>query len=119
VQRLDKSVGPYQRLRIPHLRSLAALEAWEGNLGSAINHLQEARALMIPMGLPNERWTLEAKLAELYEKTGDLEKARETRENALGVIDLLAEKIPDEAMRATFVAFAHSSLTVENARNTV
>ena len=71
---------------------------------------------MIPMGLPNERWTLEAKLAELYEQHGDLEKSREARGVALEVIESLAEKITDETMRATFEAFAHSSLKVAEAQ---
>jgi hypothetical protein len=109
VRRLGEFAGHYVRRQIPHLRSLAAFEAWEGNLKSAIQHLLKARALMIPMGLPNERWTLEAKLAELYEKHGDLEKAREAQ-TALQAIDSLAEKIADLEMRATFVAFAHASL---------
>jgi DNA-binding SARP family transcriptional activator len=110
VKRFGKAVESYQRLHIAYLRSLAALEAWDGNLESAIQHLLEARALMIPMGLPNERWTLEAKLSELYVQIGDLEKAREARSCALEVIASLAEKITDETMRDTFMVFAHSSL---------
>jgi DNA-binding SARP family transcriptional activator len=119
VRRLGAFAGHYVRRQIPYLRALSVLEVWEGNLQSAIQHLLEARALMIPMGLPNERWTLEAKLAELYEQNGDLEKSREAREIALTVIDSLVEKITDEAMRETFLIYAHLSLTVKNAQHPV
>jgi tetratricopeptide (TPR) repeat protein len=106
VQQLGKAVESYQRLGIVYLRSLAALKAWEGNLESAIQHLLEARALMIPIGLPNERWTLEAKLADLCEQRGDLETAQHARDTAFQIIQSLANKISDLELRNTFLEFA-------------
>ncbi len=118
VRRLGEFAGHYARRQIPYLRSLAVLEAWEGNLECAIGHLLEARALMIPMGLPNERWTLEAKLSELYGEMGDLEKSTQARNCALEVIESLADKITDEMMRDTFMDFAHSNLKAAQAQRT-
>ena len=113
VRRLGEFAGHYVRRQIQHLRSLAVLEAWEGNLENAINHLLEARDLMIPIGLPNERWTLEAQISGLYQQNNNLEKARETRETALKVIDSLAEKIIDLKMQKTFLEFGYKQLKSE------
>jgi hypothetical protein len=65
---------------------------------------------MIPIGLPNERWTLEAKLAELYEQHGNLEAARIARRTALEIVKTLAEKILDLEMQTTFLEFAHGHM---------
>jgi tetratricopeptide (TPR) repeat protein len=109
---LGKSVGTYQRLRLTHLRSLAVLEAWEGNLESATAHLLEARALISKIGLSNERWMLEAKLAKLYEQNNHLEKASEARDTALGIVNILAAQIPDLETRNTFLGFAQKQITL-------
>ena len=106
VRRLGEFAGHYARRKIPYLRALSALEVWEGNTESATHHLLEARALMIPIGLPNERWTLEAKLAELYEKNGDLERALDARNHALEIVSTLGDSILDEASRTVFLEFA-------------
>jgi tetratricopeptide (TPR) repeat protein len=111
VHRLGEFTGRYARRQIPYLRSLAALEAFDSKLESAINHLLEARDLMIPIGLPNERWTLEAKLAELYDQNGDLEQARAARNYALETVNTLADGISDESSRTVFLEFAHAQVS--------
>jgi tetratricopeptide (TPR) repeat protein len=110
VERLGEFTSHYVRRRIPYLRALSVLEVWDEKLELAIKHLEEARDLMIPIGLPNERWTLEAKLAELYERHGDLENSREARVNALEVIESLAEKIDDLEMRTTFLECSRAQM---------
>ncbi len=111
VRRWGEFAGHYARRQIPYLRSLAVLEAWEGKLESAIGHLLEARDLMIPIGLPNERWTLEAKIAELYEQNGDLEKAHEACNCALETVNTLADGISDESSRTVFLEFARMQVS--------
>ena len=37
--------GHYRRFRIPHLRSMARLAAWQGHGAQAITHLREAAEL--------------------------------------------------------------------------
>jgi hypothetical protein len=108
LRRFGETVGPYQRLRISYLRSLAVLEAWDGHLESAIGYLEEAGNLALEMGLSSERWQIEAKRAELFETNGDLERAHEARGCALETVNTLADSIPDEASRTVFLQFART-----------
>ncbi len=50
VQRLGELLGPYRRFRLPYLRSLAVLAAWEGHSEQAIGHLHEAAQLAADLG---------------------------------------------------------------------
>lgn len=88
--------------------SRAPLEVWHGQLDLAINSLKEALELALEIGLPSEIWQINTKLAGLLEKHGDLEKAAKARGTALEIVNSLAAKIPDEAMRATFLKFTSS-----------
>ncbi len=108
VRRLGEFAGHYVRRQIPYLRARAVLETWEGNLEDAIQTLEEARGLMIPIGLPNERWTLEVELAKLYTKTRNVERAEEAQKTALEVVHNLAEKISDPAIKQTFLEFSQN-----------
>ena len=67
---------------------------------------------MIPIGLPNERWTLEAKLAHLYGQRGDLKKARQARATALEVVNALSQTVLDTPSRTVFLQFAHDQIGV-------
>ncbi len=111
LRRFGETVGPYQRLRISYLRSLAVLEAWDGHLESAIGHLEEAGNLALEMGLSSERWQIEAKLAELFETNGDLEKARESRNYSFAIVNSLADGISDESSRTVFLEFARRQVS--------
>ena len=106
LRRFGETVGPYQRLRISYLRSLAVLAAWDGHLESAIGYLEEAGNLALELGLSSERWQIEAKRAELFEQSGDLERAHEARGCALETVKTLADSIADEASRTVFLEFA-------------
>jgi predicted ATPase/DNA-binding SARP family transcriptional activator len=104
VHRLGERVGPHRRFRIVYLRSLAALAAWEGQRELAINHLHEAAGLAADLGLPAERWQIQAALGNLYEAGGEPAQARTTFEEAVTIIQGLAEGFRDEARRARFLA---------------
>ena len=56
VQRLGERLGSNRRFRIPYLRSLAVLAAWDGHSEQAISYLHEAARLAADIGLPGERW---------------------------------------------------------------
>jgi tetratricopeptide (TPR) repeat protein len=104
VQRLGECVGPYRRFRIVYLRSLATLAAWEGRSEQAIGHLQEAGQLAADLGLPGERWQIEAVLGRVYAATGEPEQAHTAFGEAARIIGGLAEGIKDETLRSRFLA---------------
>src|SRR2546421_537103 len=104
VHRLGERLGPYRRFRIPYLRSLAALAAWEGQREQAISHLREAAGLAAEIGLPAERWQIQAALGRLYKEAGEQAQARTAFAEAARIIQELAEGIGDEALRTSFLA---------------
>src|SRR2546421_5173500 len=73
VHRLRERLGPYRRFRIPYLRSLAVLAAWEGQREQALSHFHEAAELAAELGLPAEQWQNHATLGSVYEGEGPLE----------------------------------------------
>jgi DNA-binding SARP family transcriptional activator len=104
VHRLGECLGPYRRFRIPYLRSEALLSAWEGQREQAISHLREAAGLAADLGLPAERWQIQAALGSLYQAGGEQELARTAFGEAARIIQGLAEGIGDEARRSRFLA---------------
>jgi hypothetical protein len=104
VQRLGEGLGPNRRYRIPYLRSLAVLAAWEGHSEQAIDRLREAAGLAADLGLPAEHWQIQAALATLLEAAGDSAQARTARASAARIIQELAQGIKDEALRTSFLA---------------
>jgi hypothetical protein len=104
VQRLGERVGPYPRFRIVYLRSLAVLAAWDRHSEQAIGHLREAAGLAADLGLPGERWQIQAALGRLYEAGGEPTQARTAFGEAARIIQGLAEGIRDEALRSRFLA---------------
>src|SRR6266699_418443 len=60
VHRLGERVGPNRRFRLPYLQSRALLSAWDGESEQAIGHLREAARLAADLGLPGERWQIQA-----------------------------------------------------------
>ena len=104
VQRLGEGLGPNRRYRLPYLRSLAALAAWEGHSEQAIGHLREAAQLAADLGLPGEQWQIQAALGTLYETASDSAQARTAFREAARIIQGLAEGIQDETLRARFLA---------------
>jgi tetratricopeptide (TPR) repeat protein len=104
VHRLGERVGPNRRFHVPYLRSLATLAAWNGQNEQAIGHLHEAAQLAADLGLPGERWQIQAALASLHEAIGQQEQARTAFGEAATIIQGLAEGIGDEARRSRFLA---------------
>ena len=113
---LGERVGPNRRYRVPYLRSLATLAAWEGQSEQAISHLQEAAQLATDLELPGERWQIQATLASLYEAIGQQEQARTTFGEAATIIQGLAEGIKDEARRSRFLAGPQIQPVVQHAQ---
>src|SRR5437588_5003626 len=104
VQRLGQRLGRYRRFRLPYLQSLALLSAWDGESEQAISHLRQAAGLAADLGLPGERWQIQAALGRLYEAAGDPVQARTAFGEAARIIGGLAEGIKDETRRARFLA---------------
>jgi len=104
VQRLGERVGANRRYRIPYLRSRARLSAWDGESEQAIGHLRQAAGLAADLGLPGERWQIQAALGRVSEAAGDPVQARTAFGQAATIIGGLAEGIKDETLRARFLA---------------
>src|SRR5205085_10550381 len=97
-------LGPYRRFRIPYLRSEALLAAWDGQREQAIDQLTEAAQLAADLGLPAERWQIQAALGRLYQVVGEPTQAQAAFGEAATIIGGLAEGIGDEALRTNFLA---------------
>ncbi len=104
VQRLGERVGANRRFRLPYLQSRARLSAWDGESEQAIGHLREAAGLAADLGLPGERWQIQAALGRVYEAAGDPAQARTAFGEAARIIGGLAEGIKDETRRSRFLA---------------
>src|SRR5437016_7836369 len=104
MHRLGEGLGPSPRFRIHYLQSLAVLAAWDGESEQAIGHLREAAGLAADLGLPGERWQIQAALGRVYEAAGDPVQARTAFGEAATIIQGLAEGIKDVALRSRFLA---------------
>ena len=117
VQRLGEGLGPNRRYRLNYLRSQALLSAWDGQREQAVGHLREAAGLAADLGLPGERWQIQAALGSLYEAGGELAQAHTAFGEAARIIQELAESIGDEALRARFLAGPQIHPVVQHARD--
>jgi hypothetical protein len=104
VQRLGERLGSNRRFRIPYLRSLAILAEWDGHVTHAITHLREAAELASEIGLPEEQWQIQARLAKVYKAAGETAQACLALAKATTIIQELAQGIKDETLRARFLA---------------
>ena len=91
-------------MRLPYLQAEALLAAWEGESEQAIGHLREAAELAAEIGLPAERWQIQAALGRLHKEAGEQAQARTAFAEAARIIQELAEGIGDEALRTSFLA---------------
>jgi tetratricopeptide (TPR) repeat protein len=117
VQRLGECVGPYRRFCIVYLRSRALLATWEGHSEQAIDHLREAAQTAVDLGLPGERWQIQASLGRLYEAEGEPARAQTAFGEAATIIQGLAEGIGDEALRSRFLAGPQIQPVLQRARD--
>jgi tetratricopeptide (TPR) repeat protein len=117
VQRLGEGLGPNRRYRIPYLRSLATLAAWEGHSEQAIGHLREAATLAADLGLPGEQWPIQAALGSLYEAVGEQGQAHIAWASAARIIQELAQGIKDEALCSRFLTGPQIQPVVQHAQS--
>jgi DNA-binding SARP family transcriptional activator/predicted ATPase len=106
AQRWGEVIGSIPRFRVGYLRSLAVLAQWDGNPIQAIAYLQEANTLAEKMGLAGEQWQILAMMAKLYQLRDEEQRAREAFERAIEIVQVLAAKIDNESLRATFLSRA-------------
>ena len=119
VQRLGDRLGANRRFRIPYLRSLATLAAWDEQNEQAIGHLREAAQIAADLGLPGERWQIQAALGALYEAAGKPAQAHTAFVEATRIIQELAEGIRDEALRTHFLAAPQIHLVLRHTQRKV
>ena len=116
VQRRGERLGSSHRFRIPYLRSLAVLAEWDGQGAQAIGYLREAAELAADLGLPEEQWQIQARLAWVYEAEGEPAQAHLAWEKAATIIQGLAQGIKDETLRARFLAGPQIQPVLQHAR---
>lgn len=93
-----------RRYRFAYLCALAVLAKARDEIDQAEAHLQMAARLSQEIGLPGERWQIEAELAELYLKRGDELQARSAFARAAEMVQMLANALQDEQQRKTFLS---------------
>ena len=103
VRGLGESVGQNRRFRLVHLRMLAVLDGWDGDIEGAIEHLRKAEALAEEMGLPGELWQIRAASGELHEASGDEERAERSFLRAAETLGWFADQIDNPTLRANFL----------------
>lgn len=116
VRQLGERLGNQRRFRLPYLRSLAVLAAWDGNSEQAIGHLREAEALATDLGLPGERWQIQAMFGRLYEVAREHEPAYAAFREAATIVQELAGGIGDATRRATFLAGPQTQPVLQGAQ---
>ena len=104
VRRFSERAEANERERMTYLRSLALLREFEGDSGSAIEHLHEARALARKFGVPGELWQIQSRIGHLHERRGEEVEAREAFSLAAQTLSELAQKIRDEDLREGFLS---------------
>jgi predicted ATPase len=104
VRQMKEYLEPYRRFHIPYLRSLVVLARKDEQNEQAINHLLQAAQVATDLGLPAERWQIQATLGEVYEVCGLHSQADAAFREAADLLQNLAQGIEDEAQRALFVA---------------
>ena len=102
--RLGTRNGDGRRGRIQYLQAYAGLARWEGHREQALSSLEEARVLAEEIGLPGELWHVQAALGELYQSRGEQMPAAQACAQAATIVEELAGKIEDEALRTNFLA---------------
>jgi hypothetical protein len=75
-----------------------------------------ATQLAAGLGLPGERWQIQAALGRLYEAIGQQEQAHTAFGEAATIIQGLAEGIKDETLRTRFLAGPQIQPVLQHAR---
>ncbi|GAC1401327.1 MAG: hypothetical protein NVSMB49_15440 [Ktedonobacteraceae bacterium] len=101
---LGMRIGDGRRDRIEYLQAYAVFAQGESQREQAVSSLEEARVLAEEIGLPGELWHVQAVLGDLYQSRGEQTPAGQAFAQAASVIQELAGKIEDEALRSSFLA---------------
>jgi tetratricopeptide (TPR) repeat protein len=104
VQRFGASISTNRRHRLPYLRALATQAQWDGETREAIAYLEEAALLANEIGLPGELWQIQVALGEVYNSCGEREQEYQAFARAVAIVQELAKKMGDEALRTNFLA---------------
>ncbi len=104
VQYFGERIGSSRRYRIPYLRALAVLAQYRGEVGQAIEHLQEAGRTSEEIGLPGELWSIRAAMGERYLELGDKQQASDNFTQAVTIVHMLADALRNEEQRINFLA---------------
>jgi tetratricopeptide (TPR) repeat protein len=104
VQRFGASIRTNRRQRLPYLRAQATLAQWDGETREAMAYLQEAANLANEIGLPGELWQIQVALGDVYMSCGEREQEYQAFARAVAIVQELAEKMGDEALRTNFLA---------------
>ncbi|MGH7868337.1 MAG: hypothetical protein ACREP9_12115, partial [Candidatus Dormibacteraceae bacterium] len=100
---LGTRTGDGRRDRIAYLQANAVFAQGESHPERAATSLEEARVLAEESGLPGELWHIHAALGDLYLSWGEQLLADQAFTQAAIVVQELAEKIEDEALRSSFL----------------
>ena len=79
-----------------------------GNLGEAVELMEEALTLTKQMGTPHLLWQIHYSYGDLFENHGDPLKANEHYAESINLIEVTASKLHDESVKKTLL---NASLT--------
>lgn len=116
VCRFGKGMNNNGRAAVYYLRSRAVLALFQGEIGAAIAHLQEAARVAEEVGLPGELWSIGVELGEIYQRQGDESQADQTFARAAEIIRSLADTIEDHQQRTSFLAAPVVKRVLEHVR---
>jgi tetratricopeptide (TPR) repeat protein len=123
VQRFGACVGEgggeNRRYRLAVLCAQAVLTQWRGETDQAIAHLQTAARLSEEIGLPGERWQIEAALGALHRARGEERQAGNAFARAAQMVQALASTIENEQLQKMFLSAASVQRVLKEAPNAV
>jgi tetratricopeptide (TPR) repeat protein len=99
VRQFGERYGQNERYQIPYYRSLAVLAEREADIVQAIGHLEQAVAVARQLDLPGEQWPILVRLAQLHP---DEVQQKAAKNQAVEIINRLAEQIEDKKLREEF-----------------
>ncbi len=104
VRRFAERAEANERDRITHLRAVAVLDEWEGEIERALGRLREAEVLAEEIGLLSECWQIGARIGELHERRGEAGESQRAFSRAGRILKDLAARIKDAGLREGFLA---------------
>ncbi len=103
LARLNAHTRAGRRDRVQYLWASARLAVWEGRQEQARSDLDAARVLAEEIGLSDERWQIQVALGDLNQSQGEAVQAERAYAQAMSLVQALAERIEDKALRTNFL----------------